>query len=63
MTEVDYATNNHKIVRNTWYKLEVESIAKLGFPTPEVPPTFDEAYMNLKITINPWKVRFNKIQF
>ena len=63
MTEVDYATNNHKIVRNTWYKLEVESIAKLGFPTPGVPPTFDEAYMNLKITINPWKVRFNKIQF
>lgn len=63
MTEVDYSTNAHKIVRNTWYKLEVESIAKLGFPTPEVPPTFDEAYMNLKITINPWKVRFNKIQF
>lgn len=63
MTEVDYSTNAHKIVRNTWYKLEVESIAKLGFPTPEVPPTFNEAYMNLKITINPWKVRFNKIQF
>lgn len=63
MTEVDFATNNHKIVRNTWYKLDVESIAKLGFPTPEVPPTFDEAYMNLKITINPWAVRFNKIQF
>lgn len=63
MTEVDYSTNAHKIIRNTWYKLEVESIAKLGFPTPEVPPTFDEAYMNLKITINPWKVRFNKIQF
>ena len=63
MTEVDYSTNAHKIVRNTWYKLEVESIAKLGFPTPDVPPTYDEAYMNLKITINPWKVRFNKIQF
>lgn len=63
MTEVDYATNSHKIVRNTWYKLEVESIAKLGFPTPVIPPTYKDAFMNLKITINPWAVRFNKIQF
>lgn len=64
MTEVDDSTDEHKVVRNTWYKLDVESIAKLGYPTPEVPPTFDkDAYMNLKITINPWKVRFNKIHF
>lgn len=64
MTAVDHETNLHKIVRNTWYKLDVTSISKLGFPTPEVPPTFDKnAYMDLKITITPWTVKFNKIEF
>lgn len=64
MTEIDNATDNHKVVRNTWYKLDVQSIAKLGYPTPDVPPTFeDKAFMNLKITVTPWKVKFNKIEF
>lgn len=64
MTAIDDATDEHKVVRNTWYKLDVQGIAKLGFPTPEVPPTFDkEAYMDLVITITPWKVKFNAIHF
>lgn len=64
MTEIDNATDNHKVVRNTWYKLDVQSIAKLGYPTPDVPPTFeDKAFMNLKITVTPWKVKFNAIHF
>lgn len=64
MTEIDNATDDHKVVRNTWYKLDVQSIAKLGYPTPDVPPTIEEeAFMNLKITVTPWKVKFNKIEF
>ena len=61
------------VVRNNVYKLSVDKISRLGHPrlpdndpekpTPGTPDESDQIYLDVRVTIVPWAVRLNSIQF
>ena len=61
------------VVRNNVYKLSVDKISRLGHPripdndpeppTPDTPDESDQVYLDVRVTIVPWAVRVNQINF
>lgn len=61
------------VVRNNVYKLSVEKISRLGHPRfpgndpddpkPDTPDESDILYLDVRVSIVPWAVRLNSIQF
>ncbi len=61
------------VVRNNVYKLSVDKISRLGHPRlpdndpdkpkPGTPDESDLIYLDVRVTIVPWAVRLNSIQF
>lgn len=49
------------IVRNNWYKLSVNTIKDLGYPTPVPPAKEEDALLELKVLIQPWTIQINNI--
>lgn len=48
------------IARNNWYKLNVTTIADLGYPTPVI-PTPEDTKLKVEVEIQPWKINLNNI--
>ena len=57
----------YAIMRNNIYSLSVTNITDIGDPfvdpTPNVPNESDKAYMSVNVTMEPWIVRYNDIEF
>ena len=55
------------IMRNNIYSLAVTGIENIGTPfvdpTPNTPDESSQAYLNVKVTMIPWIVRYNDIEF
>lgn len=55
------------IMRNNIYSLAVTGIENIGTPfvdsTPNTPDESSQAYLNVKVTMLPWIVRYNDIEF
>ena len=55
------------IMRNNIYSLSVTGIQNIGTPfvdpTPNIPDESSQAYLNVKVTMLPWIVRYNDIEF
>lgn len=51
------AAGNNVIVRNNVYKLAINSVSKLGFPT--IIPAADKTMMKLDLIIEEWTVNDN----
>lgn len=57
----------YAIMRNNIYSLSVTDITDIGDPfvdpTPNVPNESDNAYLSVQVTMAPWIVRYNDIEF
>ena len=55
------------IMRNNIYSLSVTGIQNIGTPfvdpTPNIPDESSQVYLNVKVTMIPWIVRYNDIEF
>ena len=55
------------IMRNNIYSLAVTGISEIGTPivdpTPDTPNESKQAALNLEVTMEPWIVRYNDIEF
>lgn len=47
------------VLRNNWYQLTVQSITKIGLPTPAQEPTPEETMLTIETTVNPWTIQVN----
>lgn len=47
------------VLRNNWYQLTVNSISKIGFPTPAPDPDGDPTMLTIQTTVNPWTIQIN----
>lgn len=57
---IEDTTAGVSIVRNNWYKLTINSVSDLGYPTP-VPPTKEDTKLTVKVKIEPWTIQMNNI--
>lgn len=57
---IEDTTAGVSIVRNNWYKLTINSVKDLGYPTP-VPPTKEDTKLTVKVEIKPWTIQMNNI--
>lgn len=56
------------VVRNNWYKMEINSVKGIGEnvptnPDPETPDETVDSYLNIQVKVLPWVVRNNLIDF